>query len=91
MSLTDKFIDLQQSGKSPVCLFPTRKACCDFNMEMLSSLTSKIHELVCTDEMDETISIRKWNKKASEQLDKLNSETGSKAFIGCWCTSHAAP
>ena len=81
MSLTDKFIDLQQSGKSPVCLFPTRKACCDFNMEMLSSLTSKIHELVCTDEVDETISIRKWNKKASEQLDKLNSDCNKTAGL----------
>ena len=81
MSLTDTFIDLQQSGKSPVCLFPTRKACCDFNMEMLSSLTSKIHELVCTDEVDETISIRKWNKKASEQLDKLNSDCNKTAGL----------
>ena len=62
MSLTDKFIDLQESGQSPVCLFPTRKACHDFNMEMLNSLTSKIHELVCTDEVDETISIRKWHQ-----------------------------
>ena len=26
------------------------------------------------------------NKKASEQLVKLDSGTGSKAFIGCWCT-----
>ena len=81
MSLTDKFIDLQQSGQSPVYLFPTRKACCDFNMEMLSSLTSKIHELVCTDEVDETISIRKWNKKASEQLDKLNSDCNKTAGL----------
>ena len=70
--------------------FPTKKACHDFNMEMLNSLTFKIHELVCTDEVDETISIRKWNKKASEQLDKLNSDC-NKAFIGCWCTSHVVP
>ena len=81
MSLTDKFIDLQESGQSPVCLFPTRKACHDFNMEMLNSLTSKIHELVCTDEVDETISIRKWNKKASEQLDKLNSDCNKTAGL----------
>ena len=70
MCLSEKFNDLQESGQSPVCLFPTRKACHDFNMEMLNSLTSKIHELVCTDEVDETISICKWNKKASEQLEK---------------------
>ena len=81
MSLTDKFIDLQESGQSPVCLFPTRKACHDFNMEMLNSLTSKIHELVCTDEVDETISIRKWNKKASEQLEKLNCDCNKTAGL----------
>ena len=57
MSLTDKFNDLHQSGESPVCLFPTRKVCCDFKMEMLISLTSKLQELVCTDKVDQTISI----------------------------------
>ena len=48
---------------------------------MLNSPTSKIHELVCTDEVDETISIRKWNKKASEQLDKLNSDCNKTAGL----------
>ena len=81
MCLSEKFNDLQESGQSPVCLFPTRKACHDFNMEMLNSLTSKIHELVCTDEVDETISIRKWNKKASEQLEKLNSDCNKTAGL----------
>ena len=64
-----------------VCLFPTRKACHDFNMELLNSLTSKIHKLVCTDEVDETISIFKWNKKASEQSDKLNSDCNKTAGL----------
>ena len=31
MALTHKFIDLQQSDQRPVCLFPTKKACCDLN------------------------------------------------------------
>ena len=44
-------------------------------------LNSKIHELVCTDEVDETISIRKWKKKASEQLDKLNSDCNKTAGL----------
>ena len=57
MCLSEPFNDLQESGQSPVCLFPTRKACHDFNMEMLNSLTYKIHELVCADEVDETISV----------------------------------
>ena len=81
MCLSEKLNDLQESGQSPVCLFPTRRACHDFNMEMLNSLTSKIHELVCTDEVDETISIRKWNKKASEQLEKLNSDCNKTAGL----------
>ena len=83
MCLSEKFNDLQESGQSPVCLFPTRKACHDFNMKMLNSLTSKIHELVCTDEVDETISVRKWNKKASEQLEKLriNSDCNKTAGL----------
>ena len=81
MCLSEKFNDLQESGQSPVCLFPTGKACHDFNMEMLNYLTSKIHELVCTDEVDETISIRKWNKKASEQLEKLNSDCNKTAGL----------
>ena len=37
--------------------FLLRKACNEFNIEMLNSFSSKIHELVCTDEVDETISI----------------------------------
>ena len=81
MCLSEAFNDLQGSGQSPVCLFPTRKACHDFNMEMLNSLSSKIHELVCTDEVDETISIHKWNKKASEQLEKLNSDCNKTAGL----------
>ena len=48
---------------------------------MLSFLTSKIHEIVYTDEVDETITIRKWNKKASEQLDKLNSDCNKTAGL----------
>ena len=81
MCLSEAFNDLQGSGQSLVCLFPTRKACHDFNMEILNSLSSKIHELVCTDEVDETISIRKWNKKASEQLEKLNSDCNKTAGL----------
>ena len=38
---------------------------------MLGHLLSEIRELACTD-VDETASTCKWNKKAAEQLDKLN-------------------
>ena len=41
---------------------------------MLRLLTSEVHELVCTDEVDQTVSTHKWNKKAAEHLEKLNSD-----------------
>ena len=67
MSVADKFDELQKSGCTPVCLFPTRKAFNDFNTQMLSYLPSEVHELVCMDEVDETAGTHKWNKKAAEQ------------------------
>ena len=33
VSVADKFDELQKSGHTPVCLFPTRKACNDFNTD----------------------------------------------------------
>ena len=80
-SVLDKFIELQQSKQSPVCLFPRRKACDHFNNEMLSRLSSQVHELLCTDEVDETCSTRKWNKKAAEQLDKINKDCNLTAGL----------
>ena len=67
----EKFSELQQLGQAPVCLFPTRQMCKTFSNEMLQQLTTKVHELICTDEVDQT-STKRWNKKALEQLEKLN-------------------
>ena len=36
--IEEKFVELQKVGSSPVCLFPTRKLCNDFNNKMLSNL-----------------------------------------------------
>ncbi len=69
-----KFSELQESGQKPVCLFPTRKACNDFNTEMLEQLTSEVHVLVCTNELNKTASTRKCNQKADEHLEKLNND-----------------
>ena len=69
--VADKFHELQKSGHTPVCLFPTRKACNEFNTQMLNYLPSEVHELVCTDEVDETAGTHKWNKKAADQLEKI--------------------
>ena len=46
VSASDKFNELKESGQTPVCLFPTRKACDDLNNEMLTRLTSEVHEIV---------------------------------------------
>ena len=48
---------------------------------MLTHLTSKAHELVCTAEVDETGSTRKWNKKAPEHLQKLNKDCNMTAGL----------
>ena len=54
VSETEKFSELQQLGQAPVCLFPTREMCKQFNNEMLDQLATKIHEIECTDEVDQT-------------------------------------
>ena len=57
-----------------VCLFPTRKACDDLNHQMLSSLPSEVAVMSCTDDIDQTSSTRRWTKKATEHLEKLNKD-----------------
>ena len=81
MPVADKFLELQKSGHTLVCLFPTRKACNEFNAQMLNYLPSGVHELVCTDEVDETAGTHKWNKKAANQLEKLNNDCNRMAGL----------
>ena len=69
VSVADRFTELQKSRQSPVCLFPTRKACANQNNEMLARLSSKVHDHTCTDELDQTVSTCKWTKKAIEHLE----------------------
>jgi len=75
-----KFHELQQSGQTPVCLLPTRKACCNINNEMFAQLTSEVHELLCI-EVDEISDTLKWNKKAAEKLEKLNRDCNMTAGL----------
>ena len=79
--VADKFTELKESGQTPVCLFPTRKACEAFNVEMIGSLPTTACELVCVDDIDETSSTRKWNKKAIEHLEKLNKDCNMTAGL----------
>ena len=81
VSTSEKFVELQKSGQTPVCLLPTRKACREFNDAMLASLDSKVHELACVDEVDESGGPRRWNKKAADHLEKLNSDSNMTAGL----------
>ena len=47
MQVIDKYMELSKDGSSPVCLFPTRKACKEFNNKILSALDIEIHNIVC--------------------------------------------
>ena len=48
---------------------------------MLAQLTSQVHELLCIDEVDETSGTLKCNKKAAEQLEKLNRDCNTTAGL----------
>ena len=48
---------------------------------MLASLDSKVHELACVDEVDESGGTRRWNKKAADHLEKLNSDSNMTAGL----------
>ena len=61
--VNDKLNELSQSSQTPVCFFPTTRARQEFNNEMLQLLASKIHDLVCTDQIDQTSSNESGPKK----------------------------
>ena len=79
--VVDKFEALLASKQSPLCLFPTRKACQEFNSKMLSRLEAEVIEVPCIDEVDETVSTFKWSKKATEEMKKLNSDCNLTAGL----------
>ena len=79
--VVDKFDELLTSKQSPLCLFPTRKACYEFNSNMLSRLQAETQEIPCIDEVNETIGTFKWTKKAAEEMQKLNSDCNLTAGL----------
>ena len=90
-TIVDKYKKLCKNGYSPVCLFPTRKACQEFSMQILSALDAEKHKIVCVDEIDETSSSSKWSKKAEKELDKVNRDSNLTAGLeaelrncSCW-------
>ena len=48
---------------------------------MLQMLASKVHELECTDQIDQTWTTRKWTKKAEDQLKRLNYDCNMTAGL----------
>ena len=79
--VVDKFKELECSGQSPVCLFPKRSPCEEFNNAMLASLQSKVVEIVSTDAVDETMSTHKWTPRAQKELEKLNRDSNLTAGL----------
>ena len=79
VSVSDKFSELLESGKAPVCLFLKHKACDELNAERLCKNASKVHDTYCLDEIDEYAGNRKMTKKVSEHLDKLNTDCNMTA------------
>ena len=81
VSVVEKYKQLCESGSHPVCLFPTCKQCQDHNSNMLSALGTKLETFACVDEIDETSSTRKWNKKATDALSKANKDCNMTAGL----------
>ena len=79
--VVDKFDELLTSKQSPLCLFPTRKACHEFNSNMLSRLQAETQEIPCTNEVNETVGTFKWTKMAAEELQKLNGDCNLTAGL----------
>ena len=80
-SVVDIYNELRDEGKTPICLFPTRKACEQINSQLLKLLSSKIIEIKCIDEIDEAAAPYKWNKKAHEHLNHLNKDCNMTAGL----------
>ena len=58
-----------------------KKTCDALNSEMLSRNAFKVHEIYCTDKIDESTGNRKMTKKAIEHLDKLNTHCNITAGL----------
>ena len=79
--IIELFEELQTIKKRPICLFPTRKQCDDFNITMPTHLTSEMHEIPCIDKVDETMSTTKWTKNGVKRLQKLKSNCSLTAGL----------
>ena len=74
----EKIQELLGQGLSSVCLFVTRKACDQFNIDMLSKVGSEAVKIPCIDEFDETAETAKCTKRAASELEKLNKDCNAE-------------
>ena len=81
VSPIEKFLELQESGQSPVCLLPRRAECAEFNDKMLSRLPSKKEKIVCVDEIDQTSSTHTLSKQLEKKLSELNNDCNLTAGL----------
>ena len=82
VSPVEKFLELQESGQSPICLFPRRAECADFNNKMLrETCLSEVKVIQCSDNVDQTSSTCTWNKQLEEKLGKLNQDCNLTAGL----------
>ena len=84
VSPVETFLKLQESGQSPICLFPRRAECVDFNnkIKMLrKTCLLEVKVIECSDNVDQTSSTCTWNKQLEEKLDKLNQDCYSTAGL----------
>ena len=69
-------MELSKTGSSPVCLFLQEKSA------GYSTIRLKyVHNIVCSDEIDETSLSHKWTKNAQKQLEKLNNDSNCMAGL----------
>ena len=70
-------MQLCKSGNHPVCLFQP----VEHNSNMMNALDTKLECFPCVDEIDETSSARKWNKKVANALSKANKDCNLTAGL----------
>ena len=72
MSTSEKFVELVKSDRHLFACYQPK--------HVVASLDSKVHELACVDEI-ESCGTRRWNKKAADHLEKLNSNSNMTAGL----------
>ncbi len=77
----EMYNQLSEEGKSPICLFPIRRACADINDQLMSTLDSEMVSLHPKYIIDEAGSTAKWSKKADERLKVMNRDSNLTAGL----------